>query len=694
MYLLRTNPEFNDSQKEIDFLIESKEDNSPTGNFEVGAYEFVRIEDRNNIECCDLNQLYKPIKEPSQLKDIIRELGPGCTYTVQSIGAVLQDYQIDDDSIFQVLLMMSNSAGELEDPFYKNANLAYNGMRTKVWQDKDEVYDKKGIILTWNIDNFLKACLERNPNIKWGQVVKKLDRSDLHFKDSDALIYLFKAFQKMKRFNTFNFPPSILFERWKNSNSQAKFLISLIESGQPESVFFHESPKKTVSLDLYPNLKISSLTPPTLQFFSCLDLNEILIELSDSDYYIEIRKLFELPMNRCPDLLILALAQIRPKMGMPLMDELYSHLIPLYLSNHASSMEILEAIWKTNPSVMISTFSELYMRDNSSLNLSRVLDISQEIKDSLLPIVNCRDYNFSVSLGILAAKRDFLHLDQWIAKRIRAIGNPFITSILKYLEDFIFEPCRMAHQSQYDNVLERSQLSLESLMIIFQTLMSQNLDDKISTKNKKVLAERYQELMKFFPNVIADTPWTEIEMVANTLFETTFEEKMSIPELIDTMNRYKNSQTQKEKHIYLCMITNLLDEARFFQSYKPRILGIMAQIYGAVMNNNLVDGQARDVTFKILIENLRTKEDKKLYDFALKALDIFKGRLHEWPTKASQLFSIDNLRERNLETLEEIRYMIESRGVQLDLPQDYQSYVHMRAQERNKPQKPQPQNPL
>jgi hypothetical protein len=48
------------------------------------------------------------------------------------------------------------------------------------------------------------------------------------------------------------------------------------------------------------------------------------------------------------------------------------------------------------------------------MNLSRVLDITQEVRDSLLAIVYCEDYNFAVNLGILAGKRDFLHYDNWI----------------------------------------------------------------------------------------------------------------------------------------------------------------------------------------------------------------------------------------------------------------------------------------
>jgi CCR4-NOT transcription complex subunit 1 len=52
----------------------------------------------------------------------------------------------------------------------------------------------------------------------------------------------------------------------------------------------------------------------------------------------------------------------------------------------------------------------------------------------LIPIANCSDYDFSVSLGILAGKRDFLHFDQWISERIRTVGNIFVSALLNYID--------------------------------------------------------------------------------------------------------------------------------------------------------------------------------------------------------------------------------------------------------------------
>jgi CCR4-NOT transcription complex subunit 1 HEAT repeat len=74
------------------------------------------------------------------------------------------------------------------------------------------------------------------------------------------------------------------------------------------------------------------------------------------------------------------------------------------------------------------------------MNLSRVLDITQEVKESLLPIVNSEDYYFAVNLGILAGKRDFLHFDVWLKGRILEVGTPFIKALIKYLKEQILFP--------------------------------------------------------------------------------------------------------------------------------------------------------------------------------------------------------------------------------------------------------------
>ena len=129
----------------------------------------------------------------------------------------------------------------------------------------------------------------------------------------------------------------------------------------------------------------------------------------------------------------------------------------MFLQNHTNSIPVLNFIWKHNQNVIIRGICQLYRKDHNIMNLSRVLDITQEIKDTLIPIVNCDDYYFSVHLGILAGKRDFLHYDQWLANRIKEIGVHFIEELLAYIVKTIIDPCTRAKDTTAkDLALERS----------------------------------------------------------------------------------------------------------------------------------------------------------------------------------------------------------------------------------------------
>lgn len=128
--------------------------------------------------------------------------------------------------------------------------------------------------------------------------------------------------------------------------------------------------------------------------------------------------------------------------GNILIDELFSILLPPFLTNHANSIPVLKKLWEYNQALMIRAMCELCRHEQRIMNLSRVLDITQEIKDSLIKIVYCQDYDFAVNLGILAGKRDFLHYDVWLKERIKGVGSPFIKALIRYINEQVIIPCR------------------------------------------------------------------------------------------------------------------------------------------------------------------------------------------------------------------------------------------------------------
>ena len=542
--------------------------------------------------------------------------------------------------------MMSNNSTESEDQDVRTINHLYHAMKIKSRSQLVEDSNNKKNNISWNFDNFIKICIEKYPSIKWHQVVMELDRPHLYFKDFQALLIFLKTFKKLPKSVNFQFPIAIIFNRWRNPSSQIEFLISLIRAGQPDVISFSEIKKKTAPLEKCLNLKISNLNSPMLQFFSSLDILEILIESSESDYYPSIRELFDAPVSKCSEMLVLSLAYIKPKAGNLLLNELYSQTLPTFISNTKSSSQILEALWMQNSQILIITLSELYKISPSEVLLSNALEISQIIKDSLNPMLNSDNYQFAISLAILASKKGLIQFDKWLEERIKTTEDDLIPDFVRHLDVHVVEPCKNAKQDQYLNILEKSNLTTNLLVAVFQVLKHETTTDKLSQRNKELIEDIFKKISEYFPDVASQTSWPEIEAEATKYFEQTFEERLSIQELTEKMIASKSSSNQREKDLFLCMMTNLLDEARFFSTYKPRILMIMAQIYGIVINKNLVEGQARDVAYKIIIETLKNKEDKKLVDFGVKAIDGFKQRLYEWPTKAAQLFTIENLWEK------------------------------------------------
>lgn len=98
-----------------------------------------------------------------------------------------------------------------------------------------------------------------------------------------------------------------------------------------------------------------------------------------------------------------------------------------------------------------------------------MLDITQNIRDGLIPLTSWNDYSFSVALGILAGKREFLHFEQWIKERLKNVGGPFLIAILQYIEDNFLRQIRefvlkfgANNQSLHQTIdiqLEKAQLS-------------------------------------------------------------------------------------------------------------------------------------------------------------------------------------------------------------------------------------------
>jgi len=666
VFILRTYSHFENMKKEISYLVESNSNNRPNDLQPLLS---------GNTESLEAEAQPLPIHDdiPTNLVkvwEILEDLGPISTNTAESVERILSDFPtLNESDILQALLLMCNNSTGSDDRDTRAINYTYQATKTHDWNPLLNDNNPKEANITWKVNNFLEIC-NKKYKIDWSNVVAALDRPHLKFKDPQAFVFLFKSFQRFKKVPGFKFPARLLLGKWRNFNSQINFVLNMISAAQPELVFFNEVQKKTVSSDLYSERKIAALDPPVLQFFSSLELLETMIELSDSDYYTEIRGLFDLPLEKCPDLLLYSLLEINPRTGIELLNELYTNLVLHYISNYTSSKSIFDIIWKANPQILVNAFAELYNKNDYPISINTILEIIQGIPDSLLTVLNSRDYEFAIALAVSASKTNLVNPEDWIPNRMKSIGDRFAKATLRYLTNAVFEPCRAAEEGRIKDCIEKLPLSLDSVIKIFQLILDQNVEG-ISNINKLNASDLYKELSSYFPEMEAKVPPTEADVVANSMIEKVFDASMSVPDFIDLLLKYKTSEVENERDIAMCIVSNLLDESRFFSTYKNKMLIIMAQIYGFLLKNDVIEGKTRDFAFMIILDTVKQKESRKIFDFGVNALVIFKERFIEWPAKASQLFLIENLRNLSFDLLEQIQYDLNTNNVEIELPEEY-----------------------
>jgi CCR4-NOT transcription complex subunit 1 len=395
---------------------------------------------------------------------------------------------------------------------------------------------------------------------------------------------------------------NLIFTVWENDLNQIEFIEFLINFNQPELFSFkncQRKVKKNFELLVQTN---KNNTNYLIEAWSSIDLIEVLFKISRKNNYAKVKELFVWPIENLPEIIVVGLSIIKTEGDEFLFDEVINETLPLFLGNHINSIVVLEEVWNLNRDLVIKTICNLYNSNPDLMNLSRILDITQKLKDSLIPIVSCNDHNFTVNLAILAVKRDFLHIDQWLSERISKIGDDFIENLLNYIKENVISLCKdVTSQTAKENILERCQLSLESLAIIFENL-TPNKIGKYQNVSKRIEAEitnTYKAIFEIFDELQAQPPNSEeIEEAANKMYENLFHSEATITEIIDKMKSYRNSQNQKESEIYACMIHSLLDEYRFFYQYPERELTIIATLFGQIINQKLLDGIIETIALK------------------------------------------------------------------------------------------------
>lgn len=173
---------------------------------------------------------------------------------------------------------------------------------------------------------------------------------------------------------------------------------------------------------------------------------------------------------------------------------------------------------------------------------------------------------------------------------------------------------------------------------------------------------RSGNLAGIFPEVTGPVS-REVEDEANTYFQRIYNhppQQISIDEVLELLKKFQTSGVQREQDVFNCMIKNLFEEYKFFPQYPDKELHITAQLFGGIIEHNLVTMVKLGLALRFVLEALRKSTDSNMFHFGVAALDRFKGRLKEYPQYCQHVTLIQHFKEFPTHLIQWVEYGTQS----------------------------------
>lgn len=629
--------------------------------------------------------------------DLLQDAGYSICDSPQRLREVLGQFpNLNEADIAKIIAMMARTHTGLSDD--QNSTLAdvlhsaIAGPSDKKTKAEDKQKARKDQPQTWNVELFVNTILERYPRLNWLEIYRSFDFPEFYIPDKRGLEVLFESFRTATKGQNLNFPLDIFFGDWKNKKGQLSLVLAVVVHSQLafEFVNFLNSPRvqqpidglvlqvpSKLTGDNLPGPGVSS-SPEYTKLYHCwfsLDLMETLLNIGDTDLYPLVKRVFLQPLDRCPEMLLAGLMQVKFR-GSLLYEELLGTLIPKFLHPHQNSAPVLQRVWNFNSELIVNWMADLYKGDR--LFVVRALEIvTSELREpALTAVLETRSFNFALDLAVLAHQKGALNLEKWLQIRASEHGPPFISSALDFLKDNLV---RLEDVAKSDPKPEEQkdrqslpQLSKVTAATFFRAI-SPNLLSPDHVQELQKLQNAYCLVCPDISGLIAaatDAPTSSagaagndaISQKANLIFHKIYAEAISLPEVVNMLKKFKSSEHQWEREVYGCMIHNLFDEYRFFHKYPLKELQITGVLFGMLIQHQLVSSFTLGIALRYVLEALRKPEDTKFFKFGMWALSQFKSRLPQWPQYCALVMQIPHLRAAAPDLMRFLDSVMEQQG--------------------------------
>ena len=514
--------------------------------------------------------------------------------------------------------------------------------------------------LSWDLDALYKLFKKNIDSMDINQVLNSLDNPLFCVKDKNKFDYLLEILKKLNILRDENeknldkFFKNLIFTKWNNEINQIEFIDFMINNEYAnENCFYslknYNSNKIPEEIDNKILQKYSKNSKIKNQFlinnWKNIDLIEILFQLSKGEFYNSVREIFKWPIQNIPEILSISLVNSSPDLDAFLYGEITLEVIQKVLISKSNNKELIEEIWNTNKNLIITILAKMWNEHPDIQNMSKIFEIIKtKIPESIPILVNSNFYNFSVNLAIFASKRDLLNLKKWLKDRKNKVDDKFIEAIICYIKTNLISPAQGNNNSSNNNILENAQLSMESLAIIMENVMKYCDTDKLSESTKINCQQMFKNIFEIYEEIqIQSYNLDDIDKEVDQILNPMFKGQISVDDVVEKLINYRKSENPKEVKEYLYLIRCLFDECRFYSQYPETEIKKMAELFGKIIYNQIIDGMLVLIALKLILEGIKIGKGN-MYTFGTIALSQFVSKISNWPNFMNALIDVPQIK--------------------------------------------------
>ncbi|CAO3574719.1 unnamed protein product [Mortierella alpina] len=563
--------------------------------------------------------------ESTALARAMREAGPRCCRSTSSVRDILRQ------------IGYSNEFGPNEHDLARVLGMMISH------QDGTDAEQ------SWDFKAFASSL--SSYTIDWVNVIRALDYPGFRVMDAPGFEFIVNAFRETGK-NGDLFPMNAFWGQWNNIKGQISLLRELVVS--PVRLLEREWATSThiFSRDQFslssPDVQAHASLELEASIWNCLPLVETVMNLAtlaNNEAHDGVELILNSGLKSCTELLFLGLVQMKPPWGQ-LHQDVVAKLLHVYLTGTGTNSRFVQTrLWQVNQALFMSGLLDLYHHDRSSL--LRIFKITEDLS-ILDKVLEVRSFAFAIDLAVLAYSEHTTLLETWLQNRIAIGQDVFVRAALDYLSVRIVADTK-------DHVPSYRKLPLETTVVFLKVLRESSL----SPENADFLKSVSDACSQLHPELThtkspgghanthgAETSFSaEVEEATNDYYKQVYRGDIKIPEIVELLQRFKNSADPREQDIYACMIHNLFDEYRFFATYREKELSITSDLFGALIQHQLVSYIPLGIALRYVLDALRSPPESKMFNFGAQALSRFQSRLQEWPTYCSHLLQIPHLQQ-------------------------------------------------